>query len=91
MAPGDYLNLPEHQPGITIDLIEIRQDSRWRGLGRRFTSLLKYNFPGATFYALSECDAFWEGLGWNAHQRRNAPTLGPRHQTLFSSERQNRC
>lgn len=56
------------RPMLEVQLIEVHQDFRCRGVGTMLVRRIQATFPDHQLMALSEADGFWESLGWSRHR-----------------------
>lgn len=78
---------PPAEGFVEITFIEVRENQRRRGIGRRTVEFLTNHLhPGRQFAAFSEeADEFWASLGWTGHYHPEDRGRGPHHRTLFIS------
>jgi len=59
---------------LEIQLIEVHDDYRGRGIGREVVNLISQLNPGKRLVALSEgADEFWSSLGWERIDHPGGP------------------
>ncbi len=77
-----YVDTPQlGATALQIELIEVSEKHRRRGIGREVVDRLAQLHPDRRLVAFSEgADEFWHSLNWRRHERREAPE---RCQPLF--------
>ncbi|PSK66981.1 hypothetical protein B0E53_01056 [Micromonospora sp. MH33] len=69
VAIDHYADVPPlGATALEIQLVEVHNDHRGRGIGRTVVSLLHNRYPDRRLVAFSEgADGFWSSLGWRRH------------------------
>ncbi|QTE28563.1 hypothetical protein [Pengzhenrongella sicca] len=84
-----YVGVPAHvrRDGLQIQFIETAADQRRRRHALRAVEALASAYPDRVLIAYSECDEFWQALGWDQYQHEDADESPQLYQTLFVDPR----